>query len=82
MVRLPRDITPGAHARRDLLFDGLAAAVLALVAILISAGIGVVAFAAALVLLALTIWICVEAAVRRLTGSGRRLSRRPSSRRR
>jgi uncharacterized membrane protein YhiD involved in acid resistance len=60
MVRLPRDITTGARARRALLADTLAAALLALVAILVSAGIGVVGFGALAVFLVLVAWAAVE----------------------
>jgi hypothetical protein len=65
VVSLPRDITPGAAARRSLLADFLIALVLALVAIALAAGIGVVGFAALLLLLVLLLWIGIEAAVRR-----------------
>jgi hypothetical protein len=65
MVRLPREITPGAAARRSLLADFLIALVLALVAIQLAAGIGVVGFAALLVLLVLLLSIGIEAALRR-----------------
>ncbi len=60
MVKLPRDITPGARARRALLVDALAAALLALAAILVSAGIGVVGFGALAIILVLVAWIAVE----------------------
>lgn len=64
MVKLPREITPGAAARRALLADALIALPLALIAIALAAGIGVVGFAALLVLLFLLSWIGVEAVVR------------------
>jgi hypothetical protein len=64
MVRLPRDVTPGAGARRSLLADSLVALLLAVVAIQLAAGIGVVGFVALLVLLLLLLWIGVEAVVR------------------
>ncbi len=64
-MRLPEDITPGAAARRSLLADFLIALVIALVAIQLAAGIGVVGFAALLVLLGLLLWIGIEAALRR-----------------
>ena len=66
MVRLPRDISPGTGARRSLLADFLIAIALALLCSQLAAGIGVVGFFAILVLLALLIWIGVEAVVRRL----------------
>ncbi len=65
MVRLPRDITPGAAAHRSLLADFLIALVLAMFAIELAAGIGVVGFAAILVLLVLLFWLGIEAALRR-----------------
>lgn len=65
-MSLPRDITPGAAARRALLADCLIALTLALVAIVLAAGIGVVGFAALLVALVLVLWIGVEAGVRRM----------------
>jgi hypothetical protein len=66
VVRLPRDITPGAAARRSLLADLLIAIAIALVALQLAAGIGVVGFFATLALLALLVWLGVEAAIRRL----------------
>jgi hypothetical protein len=74
VVRLPRDISPGAAARRSLLADFLIALALALVAILLAAGIGVVAFAAILILLVLALWLGIEAALR--WGGGHRDSGR------
>jgi hypothetical protein len=72
-VRLPRDISAGAASRRALLADLLAAVVLALAAIALASGIGVVGFGALLVLLGLVAWLAVEAAVRAI--AGRRRSR-------
>ncbi|MCW2987990.1 MAG: hypothetical protein JWM24_928 [Solirubrobacterales bacterium] len=72
-MRLPRDITPGAAARRALLADLAIAIGLALVALLLAAGIGVVGFVALPVLLVLLAWITIEAVVR---GSRQRSSRR------
>ncbi|HEX3734509.1 MAG TPA: hypothetical protein VHU86_05070 [Solirubrobacterales bacterium] len=63
-MRLPRDVTPGAGARRALLVDSLVALLLAAVAILLAAGIGVVGFVALVVLLLLLLWIGIEASVR------------------
>ena len=76
MVRLPRDISPGTAARRSLLADCLIALTLALVAIILAAGIGVVGVAALLVALVLVLWIGVEAGLRRRSGP------RPGRRRR
>jgi hypothetical protein len=74
MVKLPRDISTAAAARRSLLADAFLAMLLALIAIVLAAGIGVVGFVAALVLLAILVWISVEAAARGLI---RRLRRQP-----
>jgi hypothetical protein len=70
MVSLPRDISPGAAARRSLLADFLIALALALLAFQFAAGIGVVGFLALLAALIILLWIFVEAIVRR--GRGRR----------
>jgi hypothetical protein len=80
MVSLPRNITPGARARRDLLVDTLAAALLALVAILVSAGIGVVGFGALVIFLALVVWVAVEFLLR-LILRRRRAAAEPDPRR-
>jgi hypothetical protein len=72
-VRLPRDITPGAAARRALLADLAIAICIALLALLLAAGVGVVAFVALPVLLIALAWIAIEAVVR----GARRHSRRP-----
>jgi hypothetical protein len=63
-VRLPREISAGAASRRAFLADALAAALIAVAAILLAAGIGVVGFGALVVLLVLSAWIAVEALVR------------------
>jgi hypothetical protein len=67
MVRLPREISPGAAARRALLADLLIALVVALVALQLAAGVGVVGFFALLMLLALGAWLGIEATIRVLT---------------
>jgi uncharacterized protein (DUF58 family) len=72
VVGLPRDISPGARSRRAFFADLLIAIALAAVAILLAAGIGVVGFLALLVLLVLSIWIGLEAAVVSLMRRGRR----------
>jgi ABC-type dipeptide/oligopeptide/nickel transport system permease subunit len=66
MVRLPRDISPGTAARRSLLADSLIAIALAILALQLAAGVGVVGFFALLVLLVLLSWIGIEAAIRGL----------------
>ncbi len=60
--------------RRSLLADFLIALVLALLAIALAAGIGVVGFAAILILLVLALWLGIEAGLR--WGRGRRESGR------
>jgi predicted lysophospholipase L1 biosynthesis ABC-type transport system permease subunit len=65
MVRLPRNVSAGARARRSLLFDLLCAAGLAALALAFATGIGVVGFFAAIAALALLLWLGVEAGVRR-----------------
>lgn len=72
-MSLPRDISPGAAARRALLADLLIALALALLAFQLAAGVGVVGFIALLTTLVLLVWIGVEAAIR---GQGRRGERR------
>jgi Flp pilus assembly protein TadB len=81
-VRLPREITPGAAARRSLLVDLVAAVLLAVIALIVAAGIVIVGVVSLVVLLAIVVWIGVESAVRavlrrrRSRASGRR---RPSA---
>ncbi len=82
MVRPPRNVTPGAGARRALLADSLVALLLAVVAILLAAGIGVVGFVALLVLLALLLWIGIEAWARRWSRRGKARERPSRERRR
>jgi NhaP-type Na+/H+ or K+/H+ antiporter len=72
-VRLPTPASPGAAARRSLLADLLAALLIATVAIILAAGIGVVGFIALIAALVLLPWYLVEALVRLL---GRRRRRR------
>lgn len=80
MVRLPRDISPGARSRRAFFADLLIAIAFAMVTILLAAGIGVVGFFALLVLLALGAWIGLEAAIGSLLRRRRRRSVRLSPR--
>ncbi len=61
-------ITTGARARRTLLVDAIAAALLAALALSLAAGLGVVAFFALPILLLGLLWIGVERLVRRLRG--------------
>lgn len=66
MVSLPREISPGTGARRSLLADLIAALAIALLALQLAAGIGVIGFLATLVILVLVSWIAVEAAIHKL----------------
>jgi hypothetical protein len=68
-----RRVTPGARARRALLVDLVLAALVALVVLESTAGLGVVAFFALPLLLIGLLWVAVERIVRRL-----RLRRRPA----
>ena len=59
-------LTPGARARRALLLDAIAAALLAALVLSLAAGLGVVAFFALPLFLLGLLWIVVERLVRRL----------------
>jgi hypothetical protein len=59
-------LTPGARARRALLVDAIAAALLATLILSLAAGLGVVAFFALPVFHLGLLWIVVERLVRRL----------------
>lgn len=72
-MRLPTPASPAAAARRSLLFDTVAAIVIAVAAILLAAGIGVVGFVALLAATVLVAWFGIEATLRR---TRRRCSRR------
>lgn len=69
----PQRITPGARARRALLIDAIAAALLATLVLGLAAGLGVVAFFALPIFLLGLLWIGIERAVaairRRRAGS-------------
>jgi hypothetical protein len=58
--------TPGARARRALLVDVVAAAILALVVLQLAAGLGVIAFFGLPLLLIGLFWIGVERLVARI----------------
>ncbi|MGN6258401.1 MAG: hypothetical protein ACTHN3_11730 [Solirubrobacterales bacterium] len=69
-----RPLTPGARARRALLVDLIAAAIVAALALSFAAGLGVVAFFALPLLLIGLLWIGVERFLRRaLSGRSREL---------
>ena len=78
-MRLPSDIRPGAAARRSLLADLVVAILLAVIALIVAAGIGIVGVVALSVLLVIVAWIGVESAVRLIL---RRRRSRASARRR
>ena len=63
-MRLPREISPGAAARRALLADVLIALGIALLVLLLAAGIGIVAFVALPTLLIVLAWIATETTVK------------------
>jgi uncharacterized protein (DUF58 family) len=59
-------MTPGARARRALLVDVVAAAIIAALALSLTAGYGVVAFFGVPLLLVGLLWIGIERLVRRI----------------
>ncbi|HVO54178.1 MAG TPA: hypothetical protein VMT37_07185 [Solirubrobacterales bacterium] len=68
----PRNVSPGARARRALLVDAGLAAALAALALALAAGLGVVAFVALPLLLLGLLWIGIEAGLRRARRRWRR----------
>ncbi len=68
---MPRNVSPAAAARRSLLLDVLIGAAIAIFAIIVAAGIGVVGFFALLCALVLVPWYLIEGGTRRAR-SGRR----------
>jgi len=70
-----RRLTPGARARRTLLIDSIAAAVIATLVLSLAAGLGVVAFFALPLLLFGLLWIGLERLALRLRS--RRSATRP-----
>jgi hypothetical protein len=70
-VKLPRNVSPAAAERRSLLIDALLGVLIALSAIVVAAGIGVVGFFALLCILLLLGWLLVERAAR-IAARGRR----------
>ena len=68
MVSWPRRISRKAAARRSLLVDALCALALALVALTLSAGLGIVGVIAVLTLIAIGLWFAIEALVRAIRG--------------
>lgn len=66
MVSRPRRISPRAVARRSLLVDGLCAIAIALVALTLCAGLGIVGVIAVLTLLAIAVWFAIETLIHAL----------------
>ena len=64
-MRLPREVSAAAARRRALLFDLVAALILAVLAIALSAGLGIAGVAALVTLLILLVWNGAEAFLRR-----------------
>ncbi len=56
----PQRVSPGARARRALLFDALAALILAAIVLHLASGLGVIAFFGLPILLLGLLWIGVE----------------------
>ena len=71
-MRLPRDVSPAAARRRSLLVDVVLGILIAIVAIIVAAGIGVVGFVALICTLIVVSWYLIEGGVR----IARRKSRR------
>lgn len=57
---MPQHISAAARARRALLFDSLAAVVIAALALSLAAGLGVVGFFGLPILIAVLLWIAIE----------------------
>jgi hypothetical protein len=81
VVKLPREISPGAAARRSLLFDSLAALAILVAAVSAAAGIGVVGFVALPLAILLLAWYLIEGGVRRVRRRGRNAGSPPARRR-
>jgi Flp pilus assembly protein TadB len=68
-VRLPRNVSPAAARRRERLFDVILGVLIAIVVIVLAAGIGVVGFIGLLVAVVLVAWYLATG----LLGARRRL---------
>jgi hypothetical protein len=64
-VKLPRNVSPAAAARRSLLLDVLLGVLIGVAAIIVAAGIGVVGFLALLGAVLLVPWCLIEGGLRR-----------------
>lgn len=71
-MRIPRNVSPAAEARRSWLIDVVIGIFLGIVAIILAAGVGVVAFFALLVAILIVVWYIVEGVLRfrRRRGAG------------
>lgn len=72
-MNLPTRISPAARARRALLVDLVAAVFVALAALQLAAGLGVVGFFGVPLLLLCLLWVGVERLLRRFSPRRRRL---------
>lgn len=64
-MRPPRNVSPAAEARRSWLIDVTLGFAVALLAIIVAAGIGVVGFIALLCAIVLAAWFLIEGGLRR-----------------
>lgn len=71
-MRLPRNVSPAAAARRALLVDVLLGVLVGFLAIVLAAGIGVVGFFALICVLVLLAWYLIEGGIRGARGRRRR----------
>jgi hypothetical protein len=63
-VRLPRNVSPAAAKRRSLLVDAVLGVFIAVSAIIVAAGIGVVGFFALICALVVVAWYVIEGGLR------------------
>ena len=64
-MRVPRNVSPAAARRRELLVDVTLGLVLAVAAIVVASGIGVIGFFSLLATLALVPWYLLDGRLRR-----------------
>jgi NhaP-type Na+/H+ or K+/H+ antiporter len=64
VVKLPRNVSPAAAARRSLLVDALIGLAVAVAATVIAAGIGVVGFFALICAAVIVTWYLIEGGIR------------------
>ena len=63
-MKIPRNVSPAAEARRSWLIDVVIGIFLGIFAIILAAGVGVVAFFALLVAILIVAWYVVEGVLR------------------